>query len=119
MRGQNGSMMDMILRCAGVAFALGMQVGTKHLGLLLLRRVLPHIPLEVRQVWQPPCHNLTESKLEPEGIALNEKGCPWDVSLGARFLSYAALAWAVSTAPVVFRYVQTSAQNWSQLLSPR
>lgn len=103
------------MRCAGVAFALGMQVGTKHLGLLLLRRLFAAVPLEVRQVWQPPCHDLSDRKLASDGIPLNEKGCPWDVSLGARFLSYAALAWAVSTAPVVFRHVASSAQSWSQV----
>jgi hypothetical protein len=91
---------------AGVVFALGMQVGIKQAALRVLPRVMAALPLDVRLMLQPPCHNLAEGKLAKKGIPLNERGCPWDVSLGARFLSYAALAWAVSTAPAVFRAIE-------------
>lgn len=83
-----------------------MQLGTKYVAFNILQHFFAIMPLELRLMLQPPCHNLVDNKLAQNGIPHNERGHPWDVSLGARFLSYAALAWAVATAPACFRAIQ-------------
>eukprot|EP00884_Botryococcus_braunii_P002937 jgi/Botrbrau1/12644/Bobra.67_1s0010.1 len=89
----------------GLVFALCMQLGTKYVAFHVLQRFFAAMPLELRLMLQPPCHNFVDNKLAQKGIPHNERGHPWDVSLGARFLSYAALAWAVSTAPACFQVI--------------
>ena len=65
--------------------------------LLALPPLYRAVPLGVRRLWQPPLHSLTaDAKYARLGIPLDAAGRPWDVSVTARFFSYAALGWAVS-----------------------
>jgi hypothetical protein len=90
---------------AGTFLAIGAQLSVKYASFRVLEQLFAWVPLEVRRMWQPPVHSLVDDKLARAGIPVNDRGQPWDVSLGARFLSYTALAWAVATAPAAFRAV--------------
>jgi membrane-associated phospholipid phosphatase len=100
--------------CLGFATAAAVHLAAKAAILALLPLAYAAVPLGLRRLWQPPLHSLARpppagvgggrrgqqhnsaSASRWEGIPLNARGLPWDVAITARFLSYAALGWAVS-----------------------
>ena len=63
--------------------------------------LLPYraVPLRLRRVWQPPMHSLSQrARAARTGIPVDEKGAPWDEIMTTKFVSYAALGWAVAEA---------------------
>lgn len=68
------------------------------------------VPLRLRRLWQPPLHSLRKDRLWAAlRIPVDAGGRPWDVSITTRFLSYAALGWAVSDGAFV---VMRVAEGW-------
>lgn len=67
---------------------------TKQIIIVLLPRVYKVVPVNLRRLWQPPLHSLKPER--HKGIPVDEAGQPWDVSVTARFISYASIGYTVA-----------------------
>ena len=75
---------------------------TKQVVVSVLPWVYKLVPVNLRRLWQPPLHSLQPPK--HEGIPVDENGQPWDVSVTARFISYASIGYTVAgIAPMAYR----------------
>ena len=95
------------LRRLALGFTLVALVKELSKRLVLALVPLPYraCPLRLRRLWQPPVPSLkrNEKRMERLGIPVDSSGRPWDEILTAKFVSYAALGWAVAwVAPVGF-----------------
>ena len=66
---------------------------SKQVVVKLLPLVYRVVPIRLRRLWQPPLHSLKSP--QHEGIPVDENGHPWDISVTARFISYASIGWTV------------------------
>ena len=84
-----------------------MKALSKQVIVTLLPLVYRIVPINLRKLWQPPLHSLKLA--EYDGIPVDEEGRPWDVSVTARFISYASIGWTVvDLSPVAFRLLSLS-----------
>lgn len=95
---------------AGFALVVIMKPLTKQVIVTVLPWVYKIVPIGLRKLWQPPLHSLKPPTYE--GIPVDESGQPWDVSVTARFISYASIGYTVAgIAPMVYRLL-----HWSIML---
>lgn len=86
---------------AGFALIVAMKPLTKQVVVSMLPMVYKVVPVNLRRLWQPPLHSLKPPT--HEGIPVDEHGQPWDVSVTARFISYASIGYTVAgLAPMVY-----------------
>ena len=93
--------------CAGFVLVVVMKPLSKQLVVTVLPLVYKVVPVDLRKLWQPPLHSLKPPK--HEGIPVDESGQSWDVSVTARFISYASIGWTVvDFAPFMFQVLGLS-----------
>lgn len=91
----------------GFVLVVAMKALSKQVIVTLLPLVYRIVPINLRKLWQPPLHSLKLA--EYDGIPVDEEGRPWDVSVTARFISYASIGWTVvDLSPVAFRLLSLS-----------
>ena len=90
-----------VMCCAGFVLVIVMKPLSKQVVVTFLPLVYKMVPVDLRKLWQPPLHSLKPPK--HEGIPVDENGQSWDVSVTARFISYASIGWTVvDLAPFMF-----------------
>ncbi|DBA89119.1 TPA: hypothetical protein ACH3X1_016289 [Trebouxia sp. C0004] len=86
----------------GFVLVIVMKQLSKQVVVTFLPLVYKMVPVDLRKLWQPPLHSLKPPK--HEGIPVDEDGQSWDVSVTARFISYASIGWTVvDLAPFMFQ----------------
>ena len=91
-----------VMCCAGFVLVIVMKPLSKQVVVTFLPLMYKLVPVDLRKLWQPPLHSLKPPK--HEGIPVDENGQSWDVSVTARFISYASIGWTVvDLAPVMFQ----------------
>ncbi|DBA69260.1 TPA: hypothetical protein ACH3X2_013000 [Trebouxia sp. C0005] len=86
----------------GFVLVVVMKPLSKQVVVIFLPLVYKLVPVDLRKLWQPPLHSLKPPK--HEGIPVDENGQSWDVSVTARFISYASIGWTVvDLAPLMFQ----------------
>lgn len=101
---------DRCFCCAGFVLVIVMKPLSKLVVTTFLPLVYLVVPVNLRKLWQPPLHTLKPPTYE--GIPVDEKGQPWDVSVTARFISYASIGWTVvDLAPFAFHLLDLSIPN--------
>lgn len=84
---------------AGLAAVAAVKVASKQVVATVVPLPYCAVPLRLRRVWQPPMHSLSErARAARTGIPVDQKGAPWDEIMTTKFVSYAALGWAVAEA---------------------
>lgn len=96
-----------VMCCAGFVLVIVMKPLSKQVVVTFLPLVYKMVPVDLRKLWQPPLHSLKPPK--HEGIPVDENGQSWDVSVTARFISYASIGWTVvDLAPFMFQVLGLS-----------